>query len=131
MPIPYSQVLRIRRICLSEKYFRAHFHKMKEWILARGYPDKVVNYQIDKVVFGKNPPLKKSSENEIPFVTACHSKVKDRGKFIWDLLPFLYSDEEVKKVFSLPPIASSRSARKTMIIHKTVIKPCKWNQKVT
>ena len=89
---------------------------MKEWILARGYTEKVVNYQIDKVVFGKNPPLKKSSENGTPFVATYHSKVKDLGKLIWDLLPFLYSDEEVKKVFSLSPIASYRSARKTMII---------------
>ena len=41
-----------------------------------------------------------------------HSKVKDLGKLIKDLLPFLSSDEEVEKVFSPPPIASYRSARK-------------------
>ena len=40
-----------------------------------------------------------------------HSKVKDLGKLIKDLLQFLYSDKEVEKVFS-PPIASYRSARK-------------------
>ena len=39
-----------------------------------------------------------------------HPKVKDRGKLIKDLLPFLYSDEEVEKVFSPPPIASYTSA---------------------
>ena len=88
---------------MSEKDFRAHIHKMKEWILARGYPEKVMNYQIDKVVFGKNPPLKKFWENEIPFLAIYYSKVKDLGKLIWDLLPFLYSYEEFKKVFSLSP----------------------------
>ena len=41
-----------------------------------------------------------------------HPKVKDLDKLIKDLLPFLYSDEEVEKVFSPPPIASYRSARK-------------------
>ena len=80
--------------------------------MARGYPEKVVNDQIDKVVFGKNPPVKKSSENGVPFVATSHSKVKDLVKLIKDLLPFLYSDEEFEKVFSLPPIASYRSARK-------------------
>ena len=72
--------------------------------MARRYLQKIVNDQIDKVVFGKNPPVKKSLENGIPFVATYHPKVKDLGKLIKDLLPFLYSDEEVEKVFSPPPI---------------------------
>ena len=48
----------------------------------------------------------------IPFVTTYHPKVKELGKLIRDLLPFLYSDGEVQKVFSPPPIVSYRSARK-------------------
>ena len=34
------------------------------------------------------------------------------GKFIIDLLPFVYSDGKVQKVFSPPPIVSYRIARK-------------------
>ena len=49
--------------------------------MARGYPEKVVNDQIDKVVFSKNPPFKKSPENGITFLATYHSKVKDLGKF--------------------------------------------------
>ena len=79
---------------------------------ARGYLEKVVNDKIDKVVFGKNPPVKKSSENAIPFVATYHPKVKDLGKLIKDLLPFIYSDEEVEKAFLSPPNALYRSARK-------------------
>ena len=55
--IPSSQALRVSRICLSEKDFRAHTYKMKEWFLAGSYPEKNVNDQIDKVVFNKNPPI--------------------------------------------------------------------------
>ena len=51
-------------------------------------------------------------ESGIPFVTADHPKVKELGKLIRDLIPFLYSDGEVQKVFSPPPIISYRSARK-------------------
>ena len=47
----------------------------------------------------------------IPFVSTCHPKVKKIGKLIMDLLPFLYSDGEVQKVFSPPPIVSYSSAR--------------------
>ena len=60
--ISYNQALRASRICSSEKDFRANICKMKVWFLARGHPEKVVNDQIEKVVFGKNPPFKKSSE---------------------------------------------------------------------
>ena len=62
---------------------------MKEWFLARGYPEIVVSNQIDKVVFGRNESVKKK-----------------------DLLPFLFSDGEVQKVFSPPPIVSTE-ARET------------------
>ena len=85
---------------------------MKEWFLARGYPEIVVNNQIDKVVFGRDQPVKENLESDIPFVATYHPKVKELGKLITDLLPFLYSDGEVQKVFSPPPIVSYRSARK-------------------
>ena len=48
----------------------------------------------------------------ISFVTTYHLKVKELEKLIRDLLPFLYSDGDVQKFFSLPPIVSYRSARK-------------------
>ena len=62
---------------------------------SRGYPEKAVNDQIDSVVFGKKPPVKKSSESGIPFVATYHRKVKDLGKLIIELFQFLYSYEEV------------------------------------
>ena len=51
-------------------------------------------------------------ESDISFVTTYHPKAKELGKMIMDLLPFLYTDGEVQKVFSPPPIVSYRSARK-------------------
>ena len=60
--IPYSQALRASRVCSSEKEFRANICKMKVWFSARGYLEKIVNDQIDKVVFCKSPPVQKSSE---------------------------------------------------------------------
>ena len=43
--IPYSQALRVSRICSLEKDFKMHVSHMKEWFLARGYPEIVVNNQ--------------------------------------------------------------------------------------
>ena len=60
----------------------------------------MVNEQIDEVVFGKNQPSRKNSENGVAFVVTYPPKVKKLGNLIKDLLPFLYSDEEVQEVFS-------------------------------
>ena len=51
-------------------------------------------------------------ESGVPFVTTYHAKVEELGKVSRDLLPFLYSDGEVQRIFSPPPIVSYRSARK-------------------
>ena len=85
---------------------------MKEWSLARGYPKIVVNNQIDKIVSGRDQSVNKNLESGISFVTICHPKVKELGKLIRGLLPFLCNDGEVQNVFSPPPIVSYRSARK-------------------
>ena len=52
---------------------------MKKRFLASGCPEKVKNDQISKVVFGKSPPFKKSSENRISFVATYHPKNKGLG----------------------------------------------------
>ena len=61
---------------------------MKEWLLARGYPEIVINDQIDKVAFRRDLSVKKNLESGIPFVTTYRPKVKELGKLIRDLLPF-------------------------------------------
>ena len=66
---------------------------MKEWFLARDYSEIVVNEQIINVSF---------------FFFCIPFEVK-LNKY---LLSFLYSDEEVKKIFLPSPMVSYRSARK-------------------
>ena len=92
---------------------------MKEWFLARGYPEIGVNNQIDKlsiinnqVVFGRDQSVKKNLKSDIPFVTTYQTMAKELGKLIRDFLAFLYSNGEVQKVFSPPPIVSYGSVRK-------------------
>ena len=105
----YSHPLYIKT---SIPYSQALISHMEQWFLAKGYSEIVVNNQIDKVVFVREQSVKKNLESGIPFITTYHPKVKELRKLIRDLLPFLYSDGEVQKVFSPPPIVSYRSARK-------------------
>ena len=46
-------------MCLSEKDIKTHVSHMKKWFLARGYPEIVVNNQVDKVFLVETSPLRK------------------------------------------------------------------------
>ena len=93
-----------------------HISHMKEWFLARGYPKILVSNQIDKIAFGRDQSVKKNLQGGNPFDITYHSKVKELGKLIRDLLLVLNSDTEVQQVFSPPLIESYRSARKIKYI---------------
>ena len=74
---------------------------MNKLFFTRGYPGTVINNQIDKVIFTRDQSVKKNLESGIPFVTTYHPKVKELGKLIRDLIPFLCSDGEVQKFYLL------------------------------
>lgn len=57
---------------------------MKEWLFRKNYPEKVVNDHIDKSVFSKNPPIKKSLESGISFEVTYYPKVKNLSKLTKD-----------------------------------------------
>ena len=93
--IPYSQALRISRLCSSQNNFNAYISKFRDWFLTKDYPQKVVCEQIHKVVFGKQPNREDTSDQGVPFVATYHPKLKDLGKLIKNLKLFLYSDSKV------------------------------------
>ena len=75
--MPYSQALRISRHRSSQNGFSPGISNLKDWILAKDYPQKVVNEQINKVVFGKQPTRECTSEESVPFVATYHPQLKD------------------------------------------------------
>ena len=77
------------RICSSENDFKGHVDQIKEWFLARDYPENVAIEQINKFVFGKSHSRRKNSENGIPFVTTYRPIVKKIGKLIKDTNVFV------------------------------------------
>ena len=107
--IPYSQAVELAD---SQNDFNDHISDFKDWFLARDYPQKVVSEHIDKVVSSKQPSCKDTSEQGVPFVATYHPKLKDIGKLIRNLHLFLYSDSEVRGIFSPAPIVSFRRARR-------------------
>ena len=47
--MPYSQALRIKRICTTKKDFDHHSRELKERFLKQGYDLKLVDEQLEKV----------------------------------------------------------------------------------
>ena len=74
--------MRISRLCLSQNNFNADISNLKDWFLARDYPQKVVSEQVNKVVFGKQPTRKDTFEQGVPFVATYHPQLKDLGKLL-------------------------------------------------
>ena len=68
---------------------------IKDWFLAKGYPEIVFNNQINQVIFGRDQSVKKDLESYIPLVTTT----------------YLHNVKELGKEFSPSPIVSYRSAR--------------------
>ena len=47
--VPYSQALRIKRICSTKKDFYHHSRKLTDRFLKQGYDQKLVDEQLEKV----------------------------------------------------------------------------------
>ena len=86
---------------------------MKSWFLQRGYPEQIIDCEMEKVNFRENK--NKSGINKkkgVRFVITYHPKLKNLSKIIKDTLYLLYMNDEVKKTFTLSPMISFRSSRK-------------------
>ena len=74
--------MRISRVFLLQNDFNAHISSLKDWFLARDYPQKFIGEQINQLVFGKQANCKDTSEQGVTFVATYHPKLKDLGKLI-------------------------------------------------
>ena len=61
--ITSSSTISLLTLCSSKKDFKTHVSHMKEWYLALGSSETVVNSQIDKVVFGRGQSVTKNLES--------------------------------------------------------------------
>ena len=69
----------------------------------RGYPNKLIEQEMEKVNFVKNgiAVRQRDPRKGVPFVLTHHSLFKSMDKVINKNLNLLYMDNEVKKVFTI------------------------------
>lgn len=122
--IPFSQLLRLRRLTTSDSDFAASATEMLDFFRDRDYPQPVLKraesrvkaITQEKALEGKPT---KSTQLKIPFVTTYHPKVKHVFKVLKDTWNILTDDVEVGGLFQEGILLSQRKNKslKDLLVH--------------
>ena len=113
--IPFSQFLRLRRLCSDELNFSNKSEKMLQFFKNRGYPDSVVKTAQERTQTTdrqSTPQTSQKEENQrIPFTLTFHPLNLLVKNIILKNFKLLKSDNETSTIFSLPPLISFKRNR--------------------
>ena len=114
--IPYSQALRIRRICSEDQFFDKRVGELRGWLFNRGYKEGEVDQQIDKVRSLDRLELldrqrKDQSDGRIPLVLTYHPALNRVYDILRDISNILLAGPEHKKLFQNKIFLSFRRAK--------------------
>jgi hypothetical protein len=126
--IPFSQFLRIRRLCSEDEEFKHQCEAMKQNFKQRGYPDTVINKSEKKAA--ETPRLstlnykQKTSANRVPVVVTHHPHNPPLRQWLSKHLPILHSSEKMKQAVPAPPVVGERNCRSLRSILMPSCLPC-------
>ena len=98
--------MRINRLCSLETDSNAHKLSMKEWFIKRGYPETLIEKEMNKVKFSIESQNTRKVEKDVPVVVTYHPLLKRLPTIIHRNLYLLYMNEECKRVFTPGPMVS-------------------------
>ena len=108
--IPFSQFLRLRRLCSDDTDFNNKCEEMCHFFKKRGYPDSAVNTGKHRAQEIDRETVLQTSQNEetdrIPFTLTYHPQNLAIKNVILKNFEILSNDPETKHIFSLPPLIS-------------------------
>ena len=111
--IPYSQSLRIRRICSREDDFTRRLQELKSHLIDCGYNESMVDSQFKRTLEIQRhttlqPPQQRPTLNRVPFVTTFHPSLSTLTKSLRKHLPILHSFQRLKQALPEPPLVAFR-----------------------
>ena len=113
--LPYSQALRLRRICTKDNELNSNCKQMEDNFIRRGYHKEILQEQIRKaIITPRNTTLKKvlrKRSTRIPLVLTFNSTLPQMGKILRDRWDILNIKPKLKKLFSEPPIMAFRRCK--------------------
>jgi hypothetical protein len=113
--IPYSQALRLRRICSDDETFFIRAKQLKDKLQKRGYPNKLVQDSINKVAVlpRENTLIYKTKEktDRVPIIITHNPQNPPLSTWLKDYMPILHSSARMRKAAPDPPIVGERNCR--------------------
>lgn len=111
--IPYSQCLRLRRICSDEETFNKRAHDLQEKLRKRGYPDKLLQSAFDKVAsLSRMETLvykTKSKTDRVPVIINHNPGNPPLADWLKEYMPILHSSCRMKRAVPEPPMVGERN----------------------
>ena len=133
--IPYSQTLRIRRVCSDEEVADTHLQHLKDQLITRGYPNDTVSEAIQRGKSVERSTLlqykQKSAMKRVPLVLTYDSRLNQVSNTIRSHIPTLHSNERLKHIFPEPPIVAFRRNRNLKdLLVSAKLPPVKNNEEI-
>lgn len=111
--IPYSQFLRLRRICSEDDTFNMHAHSLRNTLLERKYPETLIADALNRATATDRDAIltrktTRSTTDRIPLVTSFHTNISDLNTILKRNLNILHADQKLKNIFTEAPFATFR-----------------------
>ena len=111
--IPYSQALRMRRICSSDEAFNKRTTDLKEHLTPRSYEETTVQQQIERAKHLRQedalrPPAEKATNKRTPLVVSYHPNLPHLTALTKEKLPILHASNHLKQAIPELPIVAYR-----------------------
>ena len=114
--IPYSQALRLNRICSNNAFFDQRCNELEHWLHERGYSERVVRQEILKArKIRRNELLQKEhnhpEENKLTLNITYYPAFQNTKTILEELQILLAPDKEHQNVFPNIPIVGFRNGK--------------------
>ena len=111
--IPFSQALRIRRICSSDSDFKRHLGNLHSHVVHCGYDSSAIKQQLDQTLSVRRTDIlrsrpKRKTLNRVPLVTTFHPGLPKLLCMTGKHLPLLHTSARLKRAFPNKPIIAYR-----------------------
>lgn len=124
--IPYSQFLRLKKICSVEEEFAKQAKIMSSFFVKRGYPERIVKESLQKVNRCERNVLlensSKSTTTRIPLVLTYNKLFKPATDIIYKNFSILQEDPLIGCLFSDPPMLAYKEDPnlKNILVHSSL-----------
>ena len=117
--------MRAKRICASNSDYRRQTREMRDNLVNRGYPARLVTNGVSKVetmdrrlLLEKN--TKKKGRGGVPRIVTYSSHLPNIGKILWDKKCLLFRSDRLKNVFDTDMFVSYKRGTnlKDILLHK-------------